>query len=328
MYNEEAVVDECLAALTTYVETLASQYHFEILVVDDGSTDATRVRALAFAENHPIVRVLVHRTNFRLGPALRFAFGRSRGDFVIVFDADLSYSPDHIGRLLETIVETRARIVIASPYMPGGELRGVPFRRRMLSQLANWFLGKTAQGELRTITGMVRAYDGPFIRTLDLKAADVDVNTEIVYKAQVLRARIEEIPAVLDWTNLGERRAVKGFNSRLYWTTAKQIVSAFLFRPFLFFLVPGVLLLLISAGLGVWCLFEIADADGDVTAAFSRHPALFLTGSVTLMLGVQVISLATLTLQSKRYFEELFHLGTTARRLMSDEPDLQPPKRS
>jgi hypothetical protein len=42
------------------------------------------------------------------------------------------------------------------------------------------------------------------------------------------------------------------------------------------------------------------------------------------MLGVQFVSLAILTLQAKRYFEELFHLGTSTRRLMSDEPDLQP----
>src|SRR4051794_24269712 len=180
MYNEEAVAEQSLSDLTAYIDTLSDRYRFEILVVDDGSTDSTRELALAFAATRPLVRVLVHRNNFRLGPALRFAFGQSRGDYVVVFDADLSYSPDHIGRMLECIESTHARVVIASPYMPGGETRGIPFRRRALSQLANWFLARTAQGNLHTITGMVRAYDGPFIRTLDLKAADVDVNTEIV----------------------------------------------------------------------------------------------------------------------------------------------------
>src|SRR5258706_2800674 len=197
MYNEEAVAERCLLTLTDYLETLADRYRFEILVVDDGSTDATRELALRFAAGHPLVRVLVHRANFRLGPALRFAFGQSHGDYVVVFDADLSYSPDHIGRLLECIDETKARVVVASPYMPGGSTLGIPFRRKLLSRVANWFLAHAAQGKLEgklhTVTGMVRAYDGPFIRTLDLKAADVDVNTEIIYKSQILRARIEEI---------------------------------------------------------------------------------------------------------------------------------------
>lgn len=328
MYNEEAVALRCLQTLVDYVATLADAYRFEILVVDDGSTDSTRELALSFAADHPMVHVLVHRANFRLGPALRFAFGQSQGDYVIVFDADLSYSVDHIGRLLECISETRARVVIASPYMPGGETRGIPFRRRMLSQGANWFLARTAQGKflgkLHTVTGMVRAYDGPFIRTLDLKAADVDVNTEIIYKAQILRARIEEIPAVLDWTELEDRRPVTGFNTRLYWTTAKQVVSAFLFRPFIFFLVPGLLLLLLSAVLAVFGIVAIAGHDS-VSDAFSDDPALYLSGSVALLIGVQFVSLAILTLQAKRYFEELFHLGTFTRRLMSDEPDLHPP---
>jgi glycosyltransferase involved in cell wall biosynthesis len=327
MYNEEAVAERCLHTLVEYVATLADRFDFEILVVDDGSTDATRSVALSFAADHPQVRVLVHRANFRLGPALRFAFGQSRGEYIIVFDADLSYDVEHIGRLLDCITETRARIVIASPYMPGGETRGIPFRRRVLSQGANWFLARTAQGtmegKLHTVTGMVRAYDGPFIRTLDLKAADVDVNTEIVYKAQVLRARIEEIPAVLDWTGLEDRRPVTGFNTRLYWTTAKQMVSAFLFRPFIFFLVPGLLLLLLSAVLAVFGVASIASHDS-VSDAFADHPALYLSGSVALLIGVQFVSLAILTLQAKRYFEELFHLGTITRRLMSDEPELRP----
>jgi glycosyltransferase involved in cell wall biosynthesis len=331
MYNEEAVVGRCLTELTAYVATLADRFRFEILVVDDGSTDSTRDLALAFAADHPQVRVLVHRANFRLGPALRFAFGQSLGDYVVVFDADLSYSPDHIGRLLDCIDSTQARIVIASPYMPGGATKGIPFRRRFLSQAANWFLARTAQGKLdgklHTITGMVRAYDGPFIRTLDLKAADVDVNTEIVYKAQILRARIEEIPALLDWTELEDRRPVTGFNSRLYWTTAKQMVSAFLFRPFLFFLFPGLLMMLTSVVLAVFAVITIRDHE-TVADAYADHPAVFLGGSVALFLGVQLVTLATLTFQNKRYFEELFHLGTLTRRLMSDEQDLRPPNRT
>lgn len=323
MYNEETVAHRCLQEVVAYLETLSDRFRFEVLVVDDGSTDATRDVALAFAADHPEVRVLVHRTNYRLGPALRFAFGQSRGDYVVVFDADLSYSTDHIGRLLDCISETHARIVIASPYMPGGETRGIPFRRRIMSQGANMFLARMAQGELHTVTGMVRAYDGPFIRTLDLKAADVDVNTEIIYKAQILRARIEEIPAELDWTELDDRRPVTGFNTRLYWATAKQIISAFLFRPFIFFLVPGLFLLLLSGALAVVGL-TITSSEGSVSSAYARNPAVFIGGSVALVLGVQFVSLATLTLQSKRYFEELFHLGTQTRRWISDEPDLHP----
>ena len=47
---------------------------------------------------------------------------------------------------------------------------------------------------------MVRVYDGRFLRSLDLRAMDTEINTEILYKAQILHARIVEIPAHLDWS--------------------------------------------------------------------------------------------------------------------------------
>ena len=67
----------------------------------------------------PRIRVLRHRVNFMLGQALRTAFNSCTTDYLVVIDCDLSYSADHIGRLLETIERTQARVVIASPYMPG-----------------------------------------------------------------------------------------------------------------------------------------------------------------------------------------------------------------
>ena len=59
-----------------------------------------------------------------------------------------------------------------------------------MSRGANRLLGLADGGGLRTLTGMVRVYDGPFLRSLDLRAVDTDINTEIIYKARLLHARI------------------------------------------------------------------------------------------------------------------------------------------
>jgi glycosyltransferase involved in cell wall biosynthesis len=312
MYNEALVVEKSLTAICAELDSLADRFSFEVLVVDDGSTDTTRDLAIAFAQAHPIVRVLVHQTNFRLGQALRFAFGQSRGDHVIVYDADLSYSPDHIGRLLDAIVATGARVVIASPYMKDGRTYAIPRFRRWLSRGANWFLSLTALDHLTTVTGMVRAYNGPFIRSLTIKAIDVDVNTEIIYKAQVMRALIVEIPAVLDWRGLVGRTRGRGFNSRLYWATAKQLVLGFMFRPFMFFLMPGVLLSTVGLISVVW--------------AFAGHHATttVMVSSLPLVIGVQLSTLAVFSFQTKRYFEELYYLGTTLRRDLDPEFPVPP----
>lgn len=329
MYNEEAIVESSLRAVTTHLDGLRDRFRFEILVVDDGSTDRSHELVGSFVADNPEIRLLKHKTNFRLGQALRFAFGASKGDYVVTFDADLTYDCGHIDRLLEALIDDGARIAIASPYMAGGEVRGVPARRLFLSKAANRFLGMTALDDLHTVTGLVRAYDGPFIRTLGLKAVDSDVNTEIIYKAQILRARIVEIPAVLDWTVVeGDRRAISGFNTRLYWVTAKQLVLGFLFRPFMFFLGPAAVMLglsLLAAGHWAWAAVSVyGDPGVDTWSEAVRHAAdeellSVVVAAVTLLLAVVLGAVAVITLQAKRYFEELFHLTTTVRRLASGE---------
>ncbi len=107
-YNEALKLHASLTEILDYLRGLCDRYRFEVIVVDDGSTDGTGAIADEFAAANVGVRVLHHAVNFRLGQALRFAFGQSHGDYVVVFDSDLSYSVDHIGRMLEAI-EQRAR---------------------------------------------------------------------------------------------------------------------------------------------------------------------------------------------------------------------------
>src|SRR5262249_18408888 len=161
---------------------------------DDGSEDETGEIADAFAAQHARVRVLRHRHNFSLGQALRTAFNSCTSDYLVVIDCDLSYGPEHVGRLLDAIVTTHARIVIASPYRPGGGSTGVRGLRNVRGRAANRILSLTASGRPHTLTGRVRAYDRRFVSALNLKAMGPEVNTEIVYKAQLLRALIVEIP--------------------------------------------------------------------------------------------------------------------------------------
>jgi glycosyltransferase involved in cell wall biosynthesis len=307
-YNEEVMIGETLEALHDYLQGLTTKYQWEIVVVDDGSSDDTGEIADRFASTHESVRVLHHWVNFSLGQALRTAFNHCTTDYLVVVDCDLTYGPDHVGRLLDAIVKTRARIVIASPYMPGGRSTGVPWLRNLASRTANRILSMAASGRIHTLTGMVRAYDRRFVSALNLKAMGTEVNTEIIYKAQLLRARIEEIPAHLDWTamqGLPRRSTMRLANS-----TIRSLLSAFIFRPFMFFILPGLVLLAIGLG-GI--VFTLGDgASGD------PGRDLHVVSEAALAVSVLMLVVGILTLQAKRYFEELFHLGTSILREIRD----------
>jgi glycosyltransferase involved in cell wall biosynthesis len=326
-FNEAGILDENLKTLCNHMRGLEAEYRSEILVIDDGSTDNTGKIAEAMARTDSRVRVLHHNQNYGLGQALKFGFRQSRGDYVVVLDVDLSYSPDHVDRMLARLRATDAKVVIASPYLEGGAIANVPAWRRLLSQGANAFLSFFAReryrqliprGRLSTLTGMVRAYDGPFLRRLRLRSLGAEINPEIVYKAMLLRSRIEEIPARLDWEL--QRRAGGKRQSSL--KTLRQMMSVllagFVFRPFMFLILPGLALVALSFLADAWILerawgdylqggsqVSFSHALGDI---YQRTPHAFLIAGFALLAGIQLGGLGVLALQSKKYFEELFYL--------------------
>ncbi len=323
-YNEAEILRTNLAVLCDYLTRLEEMYRWELIVVNDGSTDDTGRLAEMFAKERQNVRVLHHRTNFRLGQALRYAFNNCRGEYVVTIDCDLSYGPEHIGRLVTELRSTNAKIVIASPYAKTGHTTNVPFLRRFLSRAANRFLAATARSRLSTLTGMVRAYDRRFLSTLNLRSMGTDINTEILYKAELLGAKVVEIPAHLDWTfsqSDGKRR--RSLDS-LANSTNGYLVSGFMFRPVVFFIGPGLVVLAAAVYTLAWVSYHVAiiylqqtsgSPSAKITTAirysYEAAPYSYVVGGIALMIAFQLISLGTLALQNERYFRELFHFSTT-----------------
>ena len=164
---------------------------------------------------------------------------------------------------------------------------------------------------------MVRAYRGPFIRNLSLKSMGPEINTEILYKAQILRARVCEIPAHLDWSGQQERIKSRHVPLRVSTTSKLLVFASFLFRPIFFFIVPGVVLLVISmwsAASLLWTVLYLSQGiegiDRRLTDGFASawdvRPQTFIIAGFSFVVAVQLISLGLLASQAKRYFEELF----------------------
>lgn len=303
-YNEEFVIGKAISALDALCME-QTEREWEIIVVDDGSTDGTSAAvAEAASTGTTLVRALRHPRNRRLGGALRTGLLASRGDIVLTVDSDLSYSVATVKRLIAEFDATGADIVVASPYMPGGQTREVPAALEFRSRAANKWLRLTSLDDIHTLTGMVRAYRGDFIRSMSIKAVDVDINAEIIYKAQVLRASIVEIPAVLDWSHLRTRAGrSRLLAKRARTNTVKQVINGYLWRPFLFPLVAG-----------LFCLAGAVVAS--VVGGLSLTGIALAGWSVGIILVFQMLS----TLQAKRYFEELYFGLNQLRRVLPSPP--------
>ncbi len=323
-YNEADLIVENVSSLYSYMQHLEQEYDWELIIVNDGSTDDTGILAENLAVDRPRMRVVHHSTNRNLGAALQTGFRQCKGDYVLVLDIDLSYGPDHIKRLLVEAVETDADIVVASPYMRGGKTTAIPFQRELLSRVINWMLKFTSKAKIHTFTSMVRVYKRSFLQNLNLKSNTYSINPEIINKATILRGRIREIPAHLDWS--GQRKSVNRKSSiKIMSGIFAGLMTGFIFRPYAFFMTVGAILFVISIYIIGWIFHhtfaiypEIATTARDfenafslsVAAVFQERSYSFLVGATTLILAFQFFSLGFISLQNKRYFDELFHLGS------------------
>ena len=332
-FNEEVVLAENLDRITSFMESLSDRYRWEIVVVNDGSRDRTGEIAEQKASQVNELRVVHHRQNRGLGEAIKTGVASTSSDYLIVLDVDLSYDVGHILALLDELDRTGADLVLASPYMKGGSIGNVPWLRRKLSICANWFLSLVAHGHLSTLTCMVRGYKGDFARSLVLRATGMEVMPETVYKSMILRGQIVQIPAHLDWgaqSTDGRRKSSMQIARQIVGT----LLSGFLFKPFMFFVLPGLVLLVFSLWVNMWMIIHFIDALGSapdgpllgvfswaIAQAYDTHPHTFIVGLLSLMLSVQLVSLGVLALQSKSYFEEIFYLGTKMGSRMNEDKE-------
>lgn len=328
-YNEEAILELNINTIVKYMEGKGDKYEWEVLIINDGSKDATGEIADGLAAKNSHIRVIHHPTNLNLGNALQTGFRNSKGDIIVVMDIDLSYAVEYIEQMTDKLIETSADIVIASAYMKGGKVTAVPFMRAVMSKYVNRFMSFAAQDKYYTFTGMVRAYRKSYIQIVNLKTKDYEIMPEIIYKSMILRAKIVEIPAHLDWTEQNKFAGKRTSSLRVFRSFFSGLMSGFIFRPYIFFMGIGTILLLLSLYQLIWLFFDTISAynimihevpkidypfSASLALQFKKNPQSFLVGGITMLAAIQFLSLGFMSLQNKRYFEELFHLGTSLKK--------------
>jgi len=135
-FNEEHRLPPTLARLSAFLSTQPMRY--EIVVVDDGSRDATCAVVEAAMATIPNLRLVRQSPNRGKGAAVRLGMLAARGQLRVMSDADGSMSPDQLPRLLAPIIACTAEIAIGSRYAEGARTNiEQPWYRVLWSRLAN-----------------------------------------------------------------------------------------------------------------------------------------------------------------------------------------------
>jgi len=185
-YNEEATLEEVLER----VHALALEK--QVIVVDDGSTDATGEIAARWRDERGVV--LVSQPNRGKGAAVRAGIPHVEGEIVVVQDADLEYDPADVPALIEPIERGSADVVFGSRLSGGRPQRAYLFwhlvGNRFLSLLTN-VLYNTTLSDMET---GYKAFRADVLRSLDLREDGFGIEPEITAKLCKRRLRIYELP--------------------------------------------------------------------------------------------------------------------------------------
>jgi glycosyltransferase involved in cell wall biosynthesis len=149
-YNEEDSIDGVYEQVTSVLE--GAGYTYEILFVDDGSTDTTWSKIRLLAEKDCRVRALRHRRNFGKASALANGFTYSRGVIMVTSDADMQYDPNDIIRLIDKANEGYD---VVSAYKV---VRRDPLSKRIPSWFFNYFVRNTTGVELHDMNAGLKAF--------------------------------------------------------------------------------------------------------------------------------------------------------------------------
>jgi len=274
MYNEE---DNVIITLNEVKKVLQTYERYQIVAVDDGSSDRTLELLEEYARENPELLVLKHPVNMGMGRALRTGFEKAEGDVIITLDADLSYEPQYITQLIQELHQNHLDIVIGSQYMTGGETEDIPFIRLFVSKMANKIVGYALDKNISTVTGILRAYRKEVLDSIEIEATGTEINPEILSKAIAIGFEVKEIPVKLKGRKLGESKVQ--FRS----TTISHLLFTFYEKPMILFGVIGLIMCIIGIIIAIYLFYQYLIGTLDPT-----RPLMFMM-VLMILSGIQIL---------------------------------------
>jgi glycosyltransferase involved in cell wall biosynthesis len=246
IYNEEENLISLHEELKGVLDPISVEY--EILMVDDGSTDKSfeMLRKLGESDDH--THIIKLRRNYGQTAALLAGFKTSRGEIVVSMDADLQNDPNDIPKLLETI-EEGWDVVCGWRWV-----RNDPFTKRIPSKISNWFARRIMDVKVHDLGCTLRAYRRRAVENLELYG-ELHRYLPILISSQGFRiteVKVNHRERLHGETKYGVSRIFTGFFDLM----SVKFLLSYSRRPMLVFGGMGLTLMLLGMVFGLYMVIE------------------------------------------------------------------------
>jgi glycosyltransferase involved in cell wall biosynthesis len=292
LYNEQAVVEELYQRLTKVMQRMDETY--ELVLIEDGSTDATVEKLKDISENDEHVVVVQLRRNFGQTPALAAGFDHARGEIIISMDGDLQHLPEEIPNFLEKINE-------GYDVVSGWREKRVDnlIMRKIPSRAANWLASRVSGVDIHDFGTTFKAYRRQIIQDIRLYG---EMHRFIPALVSFLGGKIIEIPI----TNIVRPSGKSNYGiSRTFRVVFDLITLRFLLgyitRPLHFFGKAAFYCITAACLIFAYVLFDKFYFNVPI---FVAHGPLTAAGIILLLVGLIFISTGLIgEMVSRVYFE-------------------------
>jgi len=187
-YNEETTI------AGTVKKLLELPHLLEVVIVDDCSSDRTPQIAEALAASDARVRVARHKKNSGKTKALQTGFAMTRGDIVIVQDADLEYDPNEILGVIKPILEGHADVVYGSRFLVRKATRVLYFYHFLANKVLTFSSNMLTNLNMTDVETGYKAFRGEIIRNMIIKSSGFGFEIEVTAKIAKLGCAVYEVP--------------------------------------------------------------------------------------------------------------------------------------
>lgn len=270
-YNEGPGVSAFYDAMTAEFAQLPG-YKFEVVCVDDGSTDDTLARLMAMADKDSRFRVLELSRNFGKEAALTAGLDAAHGDAVIPIDADLQDPPALIGRLVAAWEESGADVVLAKRSERGSDSAAKRFSAAAFYDMHNWVSQikiPANVGDCRLMTRMV-----------------VDALKQLPEKQRFMKGLFAWVgfkTVTIEYTREKRFAGTSKFSGWKLWNFALEGITSFSSLPLRIWTYVGMAGALVTLVYGLFIIFRTFILGVDVPGYASLLVSILFFGSLQLM---------------------------------------------
>lgn len=187
-FNEEQTLARVIKKLLCLSEVL------EVIVVDDCSSDRTADICLTLMQTDPRVRLKRHSRNAGKTEALKTGFAETRGDIVIVQDADLEYDPEEIPEVIQPILRGYADVVYGSRFLIRRAARVLYFYHYLANRGLTFLSNLFTNVNLTDVETGYKAFRGEIIRNMVITSKRFGFEIEVTAKIAKLGCVMYEVP--------------------------------------------------------------------------------------------------------------------------------------